>query len=85
MLQNDQSNIFKKNKFDPDDIADVKVTEVVGEKIQREVFEQRTINGVTNGVGAQSNSVLNKVNPIGPARAGAMSQTISTGKTIKMN
>ena len=40
---------------------------------------------MTNGVGAQSNSVLNKVNPIGPARAGAMSQTISTGKTIKMN
>ena len=76
---------FKKNKFDPDDIADVKVTEVVGEKIQREVFEQRTINGVTKGVGAQSGSVLNKVNPIGSNRAGAMSQTISTGKTIKMN
>ncbi len=71
-------------KFGADEIVDVKVTEVQGGKIQREVFEQRSINSATEGVGAQSDKVLNERNPIGTNRQDAMNSTVSTGKTYKM-
>jgi RHS repeat-associated protein len=79
---------FKKpgNGIDPDNIADVRVTEVHGQPVMREVFEQRTINGITKGAHPRDvDGILNSRNPIGPARASAMSNTVSTGKVIKMN
>ncbi len=72
-------------KFGSDKIVDVKVTEVNGGKIQREVFEQRTLNNVTGGKGAESTDVINQRNPIGANRQNAMNNTVNTGKTYKMN
>jgi hypothetical protein len=43
-------------------------TEVQGGKTAREIAEQRRINEITNGVGASSPDIANKVNPIGPKR-----------------
>jgi hypothetical protein len=71
------------NKFGNAEILDIKVTEIKGASpIQREVFEQRTINSVTDGIGALSDKVLNHRNPIGPNRIDAMSMEVTTGKTF---
>jgi len=43
-------------------------SEVLGGKTAREIAEQRRINDLTNGVGASSPDIANKVNPIGPKR-----------------
>jgi hypothetical protein len=73
-------------KFKLDEITDVKVTEVYGGKLEREVFEQRNINIVTSGLGAKPNSnfVLNLRNPIG-GRQELMNTNVITGRTFKMN
>jgi RHS repeat-associated protein len=49
-------------------------TEVLGGKTQREIAEQRAIDHATDGVGASSDKVLNKVNPIGPKRRHLMDE-----------
>lgn len=74
----------KSAKFKGDEIVDVKVTEVKGEKVDREVFEQRQINSATNGDGSRSDKVLNERNPIGANRQGEMSRTVTTCKTFEM-
>lgn len=74
----------KSAKFEGDEIVDVKVTEVKGNKVDREVFEQKQLNNATDGDGARSVNVLNERNPIGPNRQGEMARTPTTGKTFKM-
>ena len=49
-------------------------TEVLGGKTQREIAEQRRDRPATDGVGASSDKVLNKVNPIGPKRRHLMDE-----------
>jgi hypothetical protein len=70
----------KSAKFKSDEIVDVKVTEVKGNKLSREVFEQRKIND-SGGI----DNLLNKRNPIGSKRSGEMSKNVTTGKKINMN
>ncbi len=70
----------KSAKFKSDEIVDVKVTEVKGNKVSREVFEQRKINDAS-GI----DNLLNKRNPIGSKRSGEMSRNVTRGKEFKMN
>ena len=61
-------------KFTQEQVDNAIRTEVPGGKTQREIAEQRRINDLTDGVGASSDKVLNKVNPIGPKRRHLMDE-----------
>ena len=69
-----------------DEIADVKVTEVIGSPLDLAVHEQKTLDNVLQGQTVseayKNGAVLNKINAVGPARAGEMGRTVTTGKTF---
>ncbi len=62
---------IKNKKFSLDDIANIKIKEVVGGKTAREIVEQRIINSLG---GIRGGNLLNVVNPIGKARQYLMNQ-----------
>ena len=61
-------------RFTQEQLDNASRTEVTGGKTQREIAEQRRIDQLTDGVGASSEKVLNKVNPIGPKRRHLMDE-----------
>lgn len=69
-----------------DEIADVKVTEVIGNGVDLAVHEQKTLDNILQSQKVseayKNGAVLNKINAVGPARAGEMGRTITTGKTF---
>jgi hypothetical protein len=52
-----------KDKLKEGEVKSLKSERVDGGKLEREKVEQRTIDSVTGGRGAQSEAVTNKVNP----------------------
>ncbi|HKG05646.1 MAG TPA: RHS repeat-associated core domain-containing protein, partial [Pedobacter sp.] len=70
----------KSSKFKSEEILEVKVTEVKGGKLNREIVEQQKLNHESIG-GRDGAGVLNKVNPLGTKRAAQEYQQIPTGAT----
>lgn len=80
---------MKSGKFSgADEIADVKVTEVIGDATDLAVHEQKTIEkaianpNMTVKQANEAGIIMNKVNAVGPARAGEMGRTITIGRTF---
>ena len=69
------SQHLRVEKLDRKDLGKVRITEVRGGKLAREIAEQRRLDELTGGVPARlSNKVANKLDPIGPLRRHLMKE-----------